>query len=134
MATYISIAEDITDENLRQIEAADGDVVVVHAICGTIPGRRKLARILKRRGCRTDVVHRLGWATASPANEAESEPCSFSPSVQPSASQPQDFEPVIMIDALEDTSRPKPRKTRRARVATSSSSRRGPKPTTPSDS
>ncbi len=132
MATYISIAEDITDETIRQIEAADGDVVVVHAICGTIPGRRKLARILKRRGCRTEAVHRLGWATASPATEARLKPCSLSPS--PSPSQPRDYEPGIMIDALEDPSPPKHRKARRARVGTSSSSRRGPKPTTPSDS
>lgn len=126
MATYISIAEDITDDTLRQIEAADGDVIVVHAICRTIQGRRKLARILKRRGCRPETVHRLGWATASPATAARLRPCSLSPSRQPS-SPLKSPEPVVMVDALEEPP------SEAAPTATSKSSRRKRKPTTPSD-
>ena len=87
MDTYISIAEDVTPETVRQIEAAKGDVYVVHAICATIPGRRKLALILKRRGVRPELVHQLGWATAEPPELARSKPCSPSPS-SPSSPPP----------------------------------------------
>ena len=135
MPTYISIADDITDDTLRQIQTADGDVIVVHAICRTISGRRKLARILKRRGCRTEVVHRLGWATASPATKAKSERCSFSPSSQPSSPPKSETtsdqpppQPVVMVATLEEPP------SEAAPTATSKSSRRRRKQTTPSDS
>ncbi len=125
MTTYISIADDITDETLRKIEDAKGDVVVVHAICRTIMGRRKLARILKRKGCRTEVVHRLGWATSSPAVRARSKPCSLSPSAQPLPPPPQ---PVLMVDTHEESP------SAAAPTETSKLSRRKRKRTTPSDS
>lgn len=138
MDTYISIADDITDDTLRQIEAANGDVVVVHAICRTIEGRRKLARMLKRRGCRTDVVHRLGWATASPVIEARSETCSFSPSSQPSSppksESVSDPTPEIGAQPPIEPTESEPPSDRDAPTATSNSSRQKRKRITPSDS
>lgn len=69
MPTYVQIADDVTSANVETIEAAaqGGDgVYVVHSICATLQGRRRMQANLKRAGCDPDVVHRLGWATVAP--------------------------------------------------------------------
>lgn len=71
--TYISIGDDVTKDDAKAIESAaqSGPVVVVHSICQTIPGRRRLAQRIKTMGCNPDVARNLGWATSRPQLEPE---------------------------------------------------------------
>lgn len=139
MTTYISIADDITDLNIQAIHKAKGDVVIVHSICTTIAGRKLLARKLKRRGCRPEVVHTLGWATSNPNAEADSKACSQSPSLERSPASPEALTAAIdkpvQVTVLErQISEPLVPREPDAPMATSKSSRRKRKRTTPSDS
>ncbi len=68
MPTYVQIGDDVTPSNVETVIAAAqvGTVYVVHSICATLEGRRRMQASLKRAGCDPDVVRVLGWATVAP--------------------------------------------------------------------
>ena len=71
---YISIADDIGKPQVEKIEAAaqaGRSIVIVHAICQTLPGRRTMQRRLKAAGVKPAIAHNVGWATCLPSTETK---------------------------------------------------------------